>query len=300
MSNARPILSVLIPYFGDDPSQLIAALDAQQVSQTEIILYDDGSEKPDITARVQASATSAKLPVQNIIASQNKGRSAARNCLVDAAKGQYLLFLDADMLPEDETFLQIYLDLIKSTRPAIVFGGFSVLPTTVDRSTDLHRALSAGSDCLDAKTRKLVPAKHVCSSNLLVRDDVLRDCPFDTDFVGWGWEDVEWAARAFEQFAITHIDNPAVHLGLESAETLVRRYRDSAANYAKFVARHPQLAKQLPSYRTAKLAGRIPGLKLLRPVLASLVRDPWHLVPMKLRIFALKLWRAGWYAEALT
>jgi glycosyltransferase involved in cell wall biosynthesis len=294
-----PLLSVLVPYFHDNPAQLIQVLDKQADRQVELVLYDDGSQDSDLSQQVHAAAKDSSMACRVLTAKENVGRSQARNRLMQAAQGQYLLFLDADMLPGEPDFLSTYLNQIKTHGDAIVFGGFSVSEQADTHQYDLHRALSAGSDCLNAKERALVPAKHVCSSNLLVRRDVFEVCPFDPEFVGWGWEDVEWAARADEQFSITHIDNPALHLGLESADTLVRRFRDSAANYARFVHRHPDLARQLPSYRTAKLAGRIPGFKLVRPIFSAIARDPWHLVPMRLRVLALKLWRAGWYAEKL-
>lgn len=293
------LLSVLVPFFHDNPAKLIAALSEQAPANVELILYDDGSGDADLHDLVCNAIQSAKLPARLLTAEQNSGRSIARNRLVAAAKGDYVLFLDADMMPGDQTFLDTYIGQIKNHQQDIVFGGFSVVDQSEDPQYELHRALSKNSDCLPASTRNLVPAKHVCSSNLLVRRHVLEACAFDPEFVGWGWEDVEWAARATEKFTLTHIDNPALHLGLETADTLVRRYRNSADNYALFVARHPVLARQLPSYRTAKFAARIPGLKLLRPLFCTIARDPWQIVPMGLRILALKIWRAGWYAEKL-
>src|SRR5690606_22880811 len=132
-----------------------------------------------------------------------------------------------------DDFLRAWLDEADNFT-AIAFGGFSV-PERVARDAALHRALSASGDCLDAAARRRNPAQYVFTSNLLVRADVLRAVPFDAGFSGWGWEDAEWAARAAGRFAIVHIDNPAVHLGLESADTLLRRFRESAANYARFV-----------------------------------------------------------------
>ncbi|MBL4595936.1 MAG: glycosyltransferase family 2 protein [Robiginitomaculum sp.] len=294
-----PILSVLIPYYHDDPLPVLAALLAQLPVGVEVILYDDGTQDEVVNQRIRQVVLTTNHPVQLLICAKNNGRSTARNQLTLAANGQYLLFLDADMQPGNSDFLQIWMNEITNHRPAVVFGGFLVPEQVTHRDQRLHRAISAASDCLSAQQRMKIPAKHVCTSNLLVRRDVLDICTFDSEFVGWGWEDVEWAARAAQYFAITHIDNPAVHLGLESADTLVARYRDSAKNYAKFVKLHPQLAKQLPSYRTAQIAKRIPGLKLFRPVLAALAKDRWHVTPMKLRILAIKLWRAGWYAEQL-
>lgn len=291
------VLSILVPFFHDDPCALIASLSEQALTGIELVLYDDGSADRELSFRINSVAGQSRLPVRLITATQNRGRSHARNALVQAAKGQYLLFLDADMLPDSPDFLHKYCDAIQSTQPAVVFGGFQV-PAAAERpEQELHRAISEASDCLPAHERAKLPAKHVCTSNLLVRRDILAANPFDTDFHGWGWEDVEWAARVAETNQIQHLDNPALHLGLESADSLVRRYRDSADNYALFVNKHPQLAKKLPTFRTAKLANFIPGLRMMRPWLAKTAAATTG--PMRLRILALKLWRASWYGEKL-
>lgn len=291
------IMSILVPFYHDDPSALIAALSDQALTSIELVLYDDGSADNELSFRINTEAGQSRLPVRLITATENRGRSHARNALVQAARGNYLLFLDADMLPTSPDFLRQYAKEIQDGAPAVVFGGFQVPATAEQPEQELHRALSQTSDCLSANERAKLPAKHVCTSNLLVRKDVLAANPFDTDFHGWGWEDVEWAARVAENNDIRHVDNPALHLGLESADSLVRRYRDSADNYALFVRKHPQLARQLPTFRTAKLARRLPGLRLMRPLLAKIAAATFG--PVRLRILALKLWRASWYGEKL-
>lgn len=291
------ILSILVPFYHDDPCDLIAALSEQALTGVELVLYDDGSADKELYFRIITQAGQSRLPVKLISAPENRGRSHARNALVQAAKGQYLLFLDADMLPTGPDLLRNYCQEIQNGAPAVVFGGFQVPKQAGQPDQELHRAISQTSDCLSAEERAKLPAKHVCTSNLLVRKDVLAANPFDTDFHGWGWEDVEWAARVAEHNEIRHVDNAALHLGLESAESLVRRYRDSAANYALFVSKHPQLARQLPTFRTAKLARKLPGLRMFRPWLAKIAAATKG--PMGLRILALKLWRASWYGEKL-
>ncbi len=296
-----PILSVLIPFYKDDPQGLLMALSKAPSKGVAIILYDDGSQNASLDERIRCTVEGLPVPAQLITAQHNKGRSAARNALLGAARGKWVLFLDADMMPENPYFVQNWLNYIEEVKPAIAFGGFSVQPINdVEPALALHQAFSHNSDCLPAVTRAKNPTKHVCTSNLLVRRDVLADCAFDDGFSGWGWEDVEWAARAAKQYAIHHIDNPARHLGLESAETLVRRFRESAPNYARFVARHPELARSLPSWKAAHLLQKAPMVTVFKPLYALLAQDKSGLVPLKLRILALKLWRSCWYAKALS
>lgn len=298
---ANAALAILVPFYRDDPSPLVAALAEQAAALTEtppaLVLYDDGGGDGALVARVRAALDAYPGQSRLIVAGRNRGRAAARNALTDAAGDTpYLLFLDADMVPDGPDFLVRWMEELRQ-RPDVCFGGFTA-PESCARERALHRAFSVQGDCVNAAVRMRNPAQYVFTSNLLVRAQVLRDVAFDNGFSGWGWEDSEWAARVRQSFAIRHIDNPAVHLGLETADCLLARFRDSAGNYARFVTRHPELAASLASYAWAQRLKRVPAARLARPLLAALARGAAP-APMKLRVLALKLWRASWYSEAL-
>lgn len=293
-------LSVLIPFYRDNPCALLKGLCAKPPGGVEIILYDDGSDDSALGEAVREAVLRAPLAAMLVSARNNYGRAFARNTLTGAARGEWVLLLDADMMPPNAAFLQRWCACIKEQAPAVAFGGFAVPPLhSVTPAHRLHLAFSQSSDCLPAAIRAQNPASTVCTSNLLVRRDVLRTHPFDDGFDGWGWEDVEWAARVARDHSIVHIDNPALHLGLETPETLLQRFRDSAANYARFVQRHPALARTLPSWKAAHIAAAIPGFSFFCPVFAAIARNALGLWPLPARILALKLWRSSWYAKAL-
>ena len=203
--------------------------------------------------------------------------------------------LDADMRPQSPRFLKDYVSEIEHGNADIIFGGFTVPAAKQSNETELHRAFSKTSDCLSAEERRKAGPQYVCSSNLCVRKSVLAAEPFDTGFSGWGWEDSEWAARVGRAYDIVHADIPALHLGLESTETLLSRFQSSGPNYLRFTRAHPELAKSLTLYKMTQRLKHIPGQKALRPMLAFLVRKSF--TPTRLRLLALKLWRASWYAE---
>lgn len=294
-----PQLSILIPFYRDDPSVLLRSLDAQTVDahRVEILVMDDGTGDPTLTATAQATASQMRLPCQLITAPQNRGRSATRNALQDKAKAKWVLFLDADMRVDHADFLLKYLECIEASCGDIIFGGFAVEAQASDPDTDLHRILSKTSDCLPADHRRQSGAQHVASSNLCIRTSVLETEPFDPNFKGWGWEDSEWAARVSERYRLIHIDNPAVHLGLETTESLLSRFASSGGNYLRFVNAHPTLAQSLPLYRIVQRLKHFPGHQLARTPLRMMVKA--HSLPMQMRVAALKLWRASHYAEAM-
>ncbi len=299
-SGTPPLLSVLIPYYHDDPNLLLSDLlvQAEALGQVEILLYDDGTNDANINARLEHAADKSRAAIRLFFAAKNQGRSCARNYLKSRAKANWVLFLDADMRPRDVTFLSDYLDLIRAGDADIIFGGFTVPGRKQSDDTELHRAFSKTSDCLDADARRKSGAQYVCSSNLCVRADILEAEPFDPGFTGWGWEDSEWAARVAKKYRLQHADIPALHLGLETTETLLARFRDSAANYIRFTNAHPELAKTLTLYKMSQRLKHLPGQQWLRPLLKTVVRS--SLMPTKLRLLALKLWRASWYSQAMS
>ncbi len=292
---ATPALSVLIPFLRDDPCDLLAALDAAPATGAELVLLDDGSGDPVMTARIEAALGALGLPARLVTLAANEGRSRGRNRLATAARGERLLFLDADMRPDSPDFLARWLALIVDEDPAVAFGGFSLKQASHAPRFAVHRAMAERSECLDAAERSQTPEKYVYTSNLMVRRQVFEAEAFDPGFVGWGWEDVEWAMRVARRWPVRHVDIPATHMGLDDAAALAGKYEQSAANFARVVERHFAVVSTYPSYRAARRLKRTPGLKAVRPWIKRFALADWP--PVAARAFALRLYRAALYAE---
>ncbi len=293
---ATPVLSILIPFFRDEPVRLLKALDGAG-GDVEVVVLDDGSGDPDLAARVAGTVQAMALPARFVGLSSNEGRSKGRNRLASHARGQWMLFLDADMLPDRPSFIADWLALIADRKPAVAFGGFSLDQTPRTRAHALHRAMALKSDCLSAEVRAQAPEKHVFTSNLLVRRDVFETIGFDEAFTGWGWEDVEWAMRVARAHPIVHVDIPASHLGLDTAATMARKYEQSAANFARVVEGHRAVVETYASYRAARILKRAPLRGLWRPVVKAFALA--DLAPLPARAFTMRLYRAALYAEAV-
>lgn len=297
---AKPAVSILIPFLRDDPSDLLQLLDEEAAAvegAVEIIVMDDGTNDPDLTARLQAQVKAMALPVRLISLTKNEGRSKGRNRLADAARGGSLLFLDSDMRPDHRRFLWTWADLVAREDPAVAFGGFSLLQAPDEARFSVHRSMALKSDCVPYQERARTPEKYVFTSNLLVRRDVFEAETFDAEFSGWGWEDVEWAMRVSRRFTVVHVDNPATHMGLDTVEALAGKYEQSAGNFARVVARHPDIVGTYPSYKAARLLKKVPAIDRIRPLMKRAALTSW--APTKARAFSLRLYRAALYAEAV-
>ncbi len=296
-TRAAPRLSVLIPFYRESPVALLRSLSAVDPHKVEIILIDDGSGQPELTQAVEDFMARSPLAIELITLEQNEGRARGRNRLTAAARGDYFLFLDADMLPDNPAFLDRWLYLIDNSLPAVVFGGFSLLQAPKDKAFAVHKLMAGHSDCLDAAERRKHPEKYVFTSNLLVRRDVFEAEGFDSGFTGWGWEDVEWAMRVAGRYPVDHIDNTATHMGLDNAASLARKYEQSVQNFARVIARHFDVVSHYPSYRVAKMLKKVPLINGLRGTFKALALS--GLLPAKLRAVSLRLYRAALYAQVV-
>jgi hypothetical protein len=298
--SALPTLSVLIPFLRDDPGVLLAMLDAEAQSldgAVEIVLMDDGTGDADLTARLSAQVRATALPSRLITLVANEGRSRGRNRLAAAARAGSMLFLDSDMRPDSSQFLRTWADLVRLDAPPMAFGGFSLLQAPTEPRFSVHRAMATRGECVAAAERAKAPEKYVYTSNLLVRRDVFDAEGFDGAFTGWGWEDVEWAMRVSRRWPVLHLDNPATHMGLDTVEQLAGKYEQSAGNFARVVARHPDIVGGYPSYRVARMLKQVPALATVRPWMKRFAMAGW--APTPARAFSLRLYRAALYAEAV-
>ncbi len=102
MSQSVPTVSVVIPVLNsrEKLTRCLEALVGQRTSQVfEVIVVNDGSSE-DLTPVRQAFASRLTLRWLNF--EKNSGPAVARNAGIDAARGDIVLFTDADCRPEPD------------------------------------------------------------------------------------------------------------------------------------------------------------------------------------------------------
>ncbi len=295
--SSRVKLTICIPTWHDDPSVLLRTLSQLSgAKRCRLLIYDDGSENETLTDNITQLIKSYPGPAMLVTANRNRGRSWTRNRLRELAHTDWLIFIDADMRPDSPAYLTNYLEAIASLKqPSLFVGGYSVKHIRPSAKTRLHAAHAERSDCVPSSVRKKQPGRYVFSSNIMVHRRILTEIQFDPDFKGWGWEDVDWGLRISQQYDVHHIDNTATHMGLETDEALIRKYRRSGRNFARMLLRNKAAMRNTPLFRMASFLSRIPGKPLLMGVSHFMART--HFLPIQMRVFGLKLFRATIYAE---
>lgn len=127
IDNGRPWLSVLVPAYNVDAyiEACMRSVLTQADGGVELIVLDDNSGDDTWDAMLRGGQTRdghARL----LHAEQNRGVSAARNRLLDEAKGSYIWFVDADDVVESGAIAELR-EVINRQDPDLVMCDFRYL-----------------------------------------------------------------------------------------------------------------------------------------------------------------------------
>ena len=100
-ANARPKISVIIPTRDREHElgKVLTALENQDCGPAsyEVVVVDDGSVDNTVS-RLRKLARASRTTIR-FISTQNRSAGGARNLGIRRARGEYILFLDADTIP---------------------------------------------------------------------------------------------------------------------------------------------------------------------------------------------------------
>jgi glycosyltransferase involved in cell wall biosynthesis len=131
MQQVNGLVSVIIPAYNAAAfiEETIASVKAQWYSPLELIVVDDGSSD-----KTGALAQQAGGDLVQVIVQANAGVSAARNAGLSKARGEYVVFFDADDLMTPD-FLNERLALL-ATDPTLGFAG-GIIETFPETGEDM-------------------------------------------------------------------------------------------------------------------------------------------------------------------
>lgn len=209
-------LSVLVPTYNYDCSHLVQELCKQLPQDGEIIVGDDCSTDNEI---IRTIGLNSEFPQCRILRpSHNLGRAAIRNALAREAKGEWLLFIDADAEVRSLSFIDDY--LAATEHALVVCGGTGNLSRCPRPSARLRFDYEVAAEKrLTLEHRRRNPYAQFTTFNFLIKRDLFLSIGFDERCKEYGHEDTRFGLSLKQRgIAIHHIDNKLTHLGLEDAD----------------------------------------------------------------------------------
>jgi glycosyltransferase involved in cell wall biosynthesis len=287
------MLSVLIPVYNYDITALVAELH-NQCSATnipyEIIVCDDHSAAAFKAANESISDIPSVKYLQN---SPNLGRTATRKKLAEAAQYDNLLFLDADVIPVDDTFIPDYLPYLN--KKIAVFGGYSYQPGEVSPDKVLRLAYGREREENPAAFRNTIPYGVVFSGNFLIdkQQFLENNYPGSENFYGM---DIYFGYSLYKnKVKVLHTDNPIYHLGLEEDTVFFVKSLEAIKNRKLLLQQYPGMAdinNLLKHYTTMKKLGLSGIVALLFKATGPLLKK--MILSKKPGLFAFDLYRLGY------
>lgn len=162
-----PAISIIIPVYNTEKylPQCLDSIINQDFRNIEVICIDDGSTD---SSREILDSYAVKDNRIKVIHQENQGVSTARNNGIEAARGEYIMFADADDWLEPNTFEEIYKRISCDNSNVLIFSHYDVFPHK-KKAYDLSKDCQAGIiNCnnLDNLLEKIIYAPVICCTKL--------------------------------------------------------------------------------------------------------------------------------------
>lgn len=220
-------LSICIPVYNQDVTSLVYELHCQVLHTFctfEILLMDDCST----SFYEKNSMLNALEGVRYVRLSQNVGRAAIRNKLADEAQYKYLLFMDCDVLPLDDSFLDRY---IRMKRYNVVMGGYRYGEQPTSDKHILRWKYGKKREERSAEERSVRPNDSFSTFNFMIRKSLFGQIRFDESLKGYGHEDTLFGLSLKRMgISVSHIDNALLHLNYDTSDVFLQKSLNAVAN----------------------------------------------------------------------
>lgn len=220
------MLSILIPTYNYNIYPLVSEIYNQCKEcnlEFEIICLDDASTKFIIENEKINQFTNTSYEVLKF----NIGRSKIRNLLAKQANYNWLLFLDADVLPNSPNFIEKYIPFINN-EIKIVNGGLVYQSNQPEKSKMLRWVYGKNREALSVEIRNNNPYLSFLTLNFLIHKSIFEKVSFNESIPNLRHEDTLFSYNLSQNnIKIVHIDNPIIHLGLDDFEVAIKKENES-------------------------------------------------------------------------
>jgi glycosyltransferase involved in cell wall biosynthesis len=228
------MLSILIPTYNYFIENLVTTLHKQCISvdiEFEIIVLEDFSSEDYIFLNKNiALLSNCSYKINSV----NFGRTKTRQILAEKAKFDWVLFLDADVIPVHDNFIEKYVSNLRDTT-AVVFGGYQYDEKQPEISKILRYRYGKEREEKSDTIRSKNPYQFVFSGNMLIQKKLFLELNFKDDRKFYGM-DIFFAYQLYsQQIVVKHIDNAIFHHGLENNEVFFEKSLQSVVSRKYFL-----------------------------------------------------------------
>gem|GEM_PF-353857 len=214
--------------------------------QAEIVVANDAStdETPRIVDRVTESA---RIPVRRVDLPTRQGPGRARNAAIEAANGELIVFVDSDVVVEED-FLKAHVIAHRNSGPQVFTVGKLISVPSLEAALARNEPTvwdfsSATLDTANAAVRK---------------EHLLAVGGFDRGFEGMGWQDIDLGRRlkghGLRRLAVPEAVGYHIQPPIETQEQLVARMnkeRERGVSAVYFMQKYPGLSARMAAQDTA-------------------------------------------------
>lgn len=224
------MLSIVIPVYNYNVFPLVSELKKQADSLGiiyEILVQDDVSQE-FISENSQINSLKNCVFSINV---ENLGRGKNINSLYAKSKYNYVLIMEADALPENESYLKNYIELLSKSNPNVIFGGVKYPETVPSKEKLLRWKYGINREIKSLDHRLKHQYDFVFTWNLLLKKEILLQFPFPEFIHEYGYEDFIFIENLrFNSVPVTHIENCLIHHNSESNIDFIKKSERAVNN----------------------------------------------------------------------
>ncbi|MCM1078068.1 MAG: glycosyltransferase [Bacteroidales bacterium] len=219
-------LSILIPTYNRDCTELVETLREQLPEDAEIIVGNDRSTCEDTVKACRRIASMSKCRVYE--PEKNLGRSRIRNRLFSLSSGKWILFIDSDTRIDSPDFIKRYLDATAETPADMYYGGMKNTPDCPPGCELRWTYETVASRRLTLSFRRDHPYDSLTTQNFMISRDAFMQTGFLEEITSYGYEDtVLFATLKNTGKRVCHIENRLIHLDIDTNERFLTRTREA-------------------------------------------------------------------------
>jgi len=292
------MISILIPIFNYNITTLVASIHKQLEEldiDYEIICICDASNQFLNENKLIDTYSNTQL----ILLKNNIGRSKIRNLLVEKSKFNWLLFLDADVLPKTNAFIKTYIYSLKKYNSKVFCGGLIYEIERPEKERMLRWVYGKKREEISAERRIKRPYQFVTGANFLINKSIFNTVKFNESIVNYGYEDVVFIEDLkLNSIEITHIDNPVFHLGIERNLVFLNKTKEGLGNLFFLNSKNTLKGDNLKILRTYRLLRRFQLNRIAAlgfNVFDKLLK--YNLLSSSPSIFLFDIYKLGYYCS---